>query len=286
MREWIKLYTEIAHDRKMCLLTDRQFRVCINLFALAGIEDDSGVLPSIADIAFQLRLEENVLLADMNALLSVDILTVFEGVWMIAHWHDRQAKPPSDSQEAILARVHKHRAKMRNEGVTPFQNVTENVTTCNEPVTPVTTREREREREKERDVVQPLQNPGPVMASGNGNGRKEAARMSALNNKLGPQLRRVLADALLQITGNIDLANTETDAGQAALYAAHEAAIAVYQMGHKTAEDLLPAEDAWYESDFRGKRGERPTLKQFVEQCSKTKAQPRQTGTRATEEWR
>lgn len=144
MRTWIKLYTEIAHDRKMNQLSDRQFRACINLFALAGIVDDGGILPPVADMAYQLRIAEDELLEDMHILAQANILREFSGVWMVGHWRDRQAKPPSDSPEAILLRVHKHRAKQRNEDVTPLQNVT-NVT---KNVTPVTTREREEEKEE------------------------------------------------------------------------------------------------------------------------------------------
>ena len=94
--------------------------------------------------------------------------------------------------------------------------------------------------------------------SGNGSGRGYAEKMQALNNKLGPELRRMLADDILKITGQLDLANTETDAGTAALYAAHEAAVAVYQMGYKSAEDLMDAEDEWYANDFRGKQNVAP----------------------------
>lgn len=137
MREWIKLYTEIAHDRKMAALTDRQFRVCVNLFALAGLVDDGGIIPPVEDVAFQLRMSESDLLTDMQALKAANILQEYQGVWLVMHWGDRQAKAPSASREAILERVHRYRAKQRNEDVTTLQNVTN--------VTPfVTTRERER----------------------------------------------------------------------------------------------------------------------------------------------
>jgi hypothetical protein len=110
--------------------------------------------------------------------------------------------------------------------------------------------------------------------------------MQALNNKLGPELRRTLADEILKITGQLDLANTETDAGTAALYAAHEAAIGVYQMGYKTAEDLMLAEDDWYANDFRGKQNARPNIKWLLEQCAQTKAGKRDTSPQPVEEWR
>ena len=80
---------------------------------------------------------------------------------------------------------------------------------------------------------------------------------------------------MLQITGTAGLANTGTDSGDAALYAAHEAAITLHQMGYQGAGDLLRAEEGWYADDFRGRQGERPTLKQFVEWAARAQAAPR-----------
>jgi hypothetical protein len=168
MREWIKLYTEIANDRKMCQLTDRQFRVCINLFALAGFVDDGGILPPLDDMAFQLRMTEQDLLDDLQALTRANIVIEDHAVWMLAHWIERQSKPPSDSPEAILERVRKHRAKLRNASVTPLQNVTSD---CNEQCNAVTTREREnridkmRREEKEPAATPPPPSPAPKSAS-------------------------------------------------------------------------------------------------------------------------
>ena len=88
-------------------------------------------------------------------------------------------------------------------------------------------------------------------------------------------MRRPLADVVLQITGTAELANTDTANGQAALYAAHEAAVTLHQLGYHAAADLLRAEEGWYAGDFRGKQGERPTLKQFVEWAAKAQAAPR-----------
>jgi hypothetical protein len=135
---------------------------------------------------------------------------------------------------------------------------------------------------------QEIGNPSPPFQAiaGNGTGRSYAEKMQALNDKLGPELRRMLADAILKITGEYDLANTETDAGTQALYAAHEAAVAVYQMGYKSAEDLMIAEDDWYANDFRGQRHERPLLTQFLKQASKCKADPHEVKPFAVEEWR
>ena len=108
-----------------------------------------------------------------------------------------------------------------------------------------------------------------------GAGLQASARLQAFNGRLGPELRRTLADVVLQITGTAGLANTGTDSGDAALYAAHEAAITLHQMGYQGAGDLLRAEEGWYADDFRGRQGERPTLKQFVEWAARAQAAPR-----------
>ena len=121
----------------------------------------------------------------------------------------------------------------------------------------------------------PAEVPRPAPADSRAARRPAAARLQALNAKLGPELRRPLADVVLQITGTAGLANTDTVNGQAALYAAHEAAVTLHQLGYHAAADLLRAEEGWYAGDFRGKQGERPTLKQFVEWAAKAQAAPR-----------
>ena len=121
MRYWIKLYTEILKDPKMGRLTDRQFRTCINLFALAGEVDQEGVLPTMADISWTLRMSEDDLLSDMQALAKVDILTRAGEAWTVAKWQERQAKAPSAAPDKVLQRVHEHRKRQRNESVTALQ---------------------------------------------------------------------------------------------------------------------------------------------------------------------
>ena len=74
MRYWVKLYTEIVNDPKMGRLTDRQFRTCINLFALAGEIDADGALPDVEDLAWRLRLKDDDLAADLKSLVAVNIL--------------------------------------------------------------------------------------------------------------------------------------------------------------------------------------------------------------------
>jgi hypothetical protein len=121
MRYWIKLYTEIVRDPKMGRLTDRQFRTCINLFALAGTVDEDGKLPPLEDMAWHLRTDDESLTADLEALARVNIVELRDDAWYVRKWADRQAKPPSDQPDQVAQRVRNHRARKRNESVTPLQ---------------------------------------------------------------------------------------------------------------------------------------------------------------------
>lgn len=149
MKPWVKLWTEILHDRKMHQLTDRQFRVCLNLFAMAGIVDDDGELMPFDDMAFQLRMDPADLLSDLHVLRKANIVDEQDGEWWLVHYEFRQPQPPSAKPAAVLVRVHKHRAKLkaernalRNDGVT-------SVTTLQKSVTSVTTEIREEEKREE-----------------------------------------------------------------------------------------------------------------------------------------
>jgi hypothetical protein len=66
---WIKLHRDIMEQRDINMITDRSFRVLVNLWILAS-EDKTlqGVLPPIPDIAFRLRLEESVIVSSLQEL--------------------------------------------------------------------------------------------------------------------------------------------------------------------------------------------------------------------------
>lgn len=118
MRYWIKLYTEILDDPKMGRLSDREYRTCITLFALAGREDNDGKLPPPVDMAWRLRMDSTELLEDMRALERLNILEEHDGTWAVRKWQERQAKAPSAAPDKVLQRVHEHRQRERNETVT------------------------------------------------------------------------------------------------------------------------------------------------------------------------
>ena len=117
-RYWIKLYHEILDDPKMGRLTDALFRRAIELFLIAGDYDREGLLPPPEDIAWRLRVPEETLSAQMDALREVGILTRADGgQWTVTHFKDRQAaEPPSRRMRRYRETLQKH--DIRYEDVT------------------------------------------------------------------------------------------------------------------------------------------------------------------------
>jgi DnaD/phage-associated family protein len=121
---WIKLYLEILNDPKMSRLSDRLFRRTIELFLIAGSNDRSGVLPPVADIAWQLRQPLQKITSDLQSLQDVGILTQENGDWTVTNFELRQS--PADAKE----RVRRYREARKQEQYQPLQDndVTQNVT--------------------------------------------------------------------------------------------------------------------------------------------------------------
>lgn len=130
---WIKLYHEILDDAKMGRLPDRLWRRSIELFLMAGEEHDGGALPPFPDIAWRLRMDDEELLKDLEALADLGILTQLEDeTWFVTNFATRQS--PMDNAE----RQKRYRDRQRSDqyhgnGTDTLQsrNRNETVTKCN-----------------------------------------------------------------------------------------------------------------------------------------------------------
>lgn len=89
---WIKLYHEILDDPKMGRLTDRLFRRCMELFLLAGEQDQDGQLPLLPDMAWRLRLTEEELESDLFELQRINVVCPSGASWFVVHFAQRQSK--------------------------------------------------------------------------------------------------------------------------------------------------------------------------------------------------
>lgn len=107
---WIKLYHEILDDPKMGRLPDPLWRRTIEIFLLAGDLDSEGVLPAVDDMAWRLRVDYEALVADLEALAQVGIVTLREdGHWTVTKFCERQA-PVSASERGTRYRERQRRA--------------------------------------------------------------------------------------------------------------------------------------------------------------------------------
>jgi len=89
---WIKLYHEILDDAKMGRLKDHLWRRANELFLMAGEVHNAGHLPSLADMAWRLRLDDEELLEDLHLLEEVHIVTQLDdGGWFVTNFADRQS---------------------------------------------------------------------------------------------------------------------------------------------------------------------------------------------------
>jgi len=279
VRPWIKLYTEILTDPKMHALTDRQFRTCVNLFALAGFLDQDGLLPPLADLAFHLRTNAADLEGDLVALLAVHVLDADDGGYIVAHWAERQpTRAPSAMPERVRERVRQYRARKAAEG----NAVTDALRAhCNDVTdslqAPPLSQDVEQIRVEERTLVTPSlptrYNSLHAVTSGTaGAGRALATKLQVLNGKLPAAQRTPLAEEVLRICGKAAVADTATDDGDRARFEAHEKAVTLHEMGYQSPAALMEVESFWYDVWPGKKDGERPSFRQLVDTASKLKA--------------
>lgn len=146
MRTWIKLYTEILHDPKMHGLTDKQFRACINLFALAGYIDKDGLIGTFEDIRFHLRTSRRDTESILKRLENVAVLTFDDQNYTVTAFSKRNGIAPSQSNEKVLQRVQAFRARKQAESENGNEDVTSLHPECNEDVTTLEKRREEKNR--------------------------------------------------------------------------------------------------------------------------------------------
>lgn len=98
-RLWIKLHLEILDDPKMGRLSDRLWRRCVEFFLLAGKADgNTGRLPTVPEMAWALRADEQELVTELEALAKVGIVRLEGADWMVVNFEKRQK---SESYERV-----------------------------------------------------------------------------------------------------------------------------------------------------------------------------------------
>jgi DNA-binding transcriptional regulator YhcF (GntR family) len=125
--QWIKLYHEILGDPKMGRLPDHLWRRCIELFLIAGQQDEGGFLPDVTDMAWILRAADDEVGATLEQLKTHGIVEQQDGRWFVIHFAERQAATPGAD------RVAQYRNRQRKQEY--YEPETIEQQTGNEPVT-------------------------------------------------------------------------------------------------------------------------------------------------------
>lgn len=95
---WIKLYHEILDDPKMGRLRDNLWRRVIECFLIAGEMQGNGELPPLEDMAWRLRVNEEILESELGELAGVGILERRNGGWFVTNFADRQSAMSSSER--------------------------------------------------------------------------------------------------------------------------------------------------------------------------------------------
>jgi DNA-binding transcriptional ArsR family regulator len=111
---WLKLYYEMLDDPKVARLPDSSYRRFIECLLLAGETDSGGLLPSIEDMSWRLRLSETALSQDMSRLAMAGIVELRQHDqgerWFVTKFAARQAAVSG------AERVKRHRERNKKRG--------------------------------------------------------------------------------------------------------------------------------------------------------------------------
>src|SRR5687768_13277588 len=98
------------------------FRSWINLLCLASMNDPRGDLPSVEDMAFRLRKDEDAMNGILVTLSDTGLIEQCHETetYLIHNWHERQFESDNSTE-----RVRKHRALKQSKQVKRSRNVSE-----------------------------------------------------------------------------------------------------------------------------------------------------------------
>ena len=111
MSRWFRFYADAMRNPKVARLSDKQFRLWVELLAAASEND--GALPCLDDLRFMLNRRLDHLSTGVEQLISMGLIDRLEGGYEPHNWSKFQYKSDTSNE-----RVAKHRAK-RNVTVTP-----------------------------------------------------------------------------------------------------------------------------------------------------------------------
>lgn len=252
---WIKLYHEILDDPKMGRLPDNLWRRVIELFLIAGDADGEGELPPINDISWRLRVDSNQLMREMEELQTAGILSCVDDQWIVTNFAKRQAAETSTERwRRWRDRQRKEKYYQTEEQQESNTEQTDDQRISNETQTiRLTDIDKDKEEEKER----------------------AHARVRELPPKKDfPPLSDTKPDRMIAALAAVTEMDLEIPAIREKIENVAVYLVSRYEPG-KVLERYGP-DGEWYTCDWRGQRGELPSLASIQETIARsTLGQPR-----------
>lgn len=118
---YLKLHHDTLRDRKMGMLSDHLYRRVIEIFLMASEQPDrDGNLPSVEDMAYEMRTTPELLTAELTAIQEqTNIVQLTDAGWFVTNFVKRQASNDPTAPDRM------RRFRERNASVTDKENVTD-----------------------------------------------------------------------------------------------------------------------------------------------------------------
>lgn len=117
--DWAKLWIEMLDDRKTAALPDSSWRRFVECILLAMEKNEGGLLPSVPDMAWRLRVTPETMNDDMTRLaLGGLVELVDDGVWKVTNFAKRQAAMPMADRVASFREREKKKRRQPESNVT------------------------------------------------------------------------------------------------------------------------------------------------------------------------
>ena len=268
---WIKLYVEMLDDPKVGLLSDTAKWRWVSILLLAGELNEDGFLPDINDAAWRLHTNVETLQGEMRTLAGrglVELRVHSDGGerWFIPAFVKRQAAASGTER----ARMSRHRARQGNNDTAPpvQRNVASSLQNTEYRI-------QNTETEGEIAPARAAAPPPPIVRTvipDRTPGRLRASSYLSEPDPPEPDPRPIdpaaiaaghMANAITDVTGiSAKLNKVEV----------YDCAVALVEAGYTPEQVRLHygreqyvGRWNWYADDWRGKKGDRPRLKELRE---------------------
>lgn len=117
--DWAKLWIEMLDDRKTASLPDSSWRRFVECILLAMETNEGGLLPSVQDMAWRLRVTPETMNDDLTRLaLGGLVELVDDGQWKVTNFAKRQAAIPMADRVASFREREKKKRRQPDSNVT------------------------------------------------------------------------------------------------------------------------------------------------------------------------